>query len=129
MLKAVKESEVNPEIPAIIGKDRWYIFCPGCYLDRKEKHPDDPRTWMNGALHCFSENIHRFNGDVESPTLYPSLLNSYHYGEDRKAYICHSFVTDGRIQFLSDCTHPLANQTVELMDVQPYLDYVKNNIL
>lgn len=28
--------------------------------------------------------------------------------------ICHSFVTDGNIQFLSDCTHSLAGQTVPL---------------
>ena len=29
---------------------------------------------------------------------------------------CHSFVTDGRIQFLSDCTHALAGQTVDLLE-------------
>jgi hypothetical protein len=28
--------------------------------------------------------------------------------------VCHSFVTDGKIQFLSDCTHSLANTTVEI---------------
>jgi hypothetical protein len=27
---------------------------------------------------------------------------------------CHSFVTSGRIQFLADCTHALAGQTVDL---------------
>lgn len=27
---------------------------------------------------------------------------------------CHSFVTDGRIQFLGDCTHDLAGKTVDL---------------
>lgn len=31
--------------------------------------------------------------------------------------VCHSFVRDGRIQFLSDCTHKLANQTVDLPDI------------
>lgn len=30
--------------------------------------------------------------------------------------VCHSFVTDGRIQFLVDCTHALAGQTVDLPD-------------
>jgi len=30
--------------------------------------------------------------------------------------VCHSFVTDGRIQFLGDCTHTLAGQTVDLPD-------------
>jgi hypothetical protein len=27
---------------------------------------------------------------------------------------CHSFVTDGKIQFLPDCYHSLKGQTVEL---------------
>lgn len=31
-----------------------------------------------------------------------------------KCGVCHSFVTDGRIQFLGDCTHALAGQTVDL---------------
>jgi len=30
--------------------------------------------------------------------------------------VCHSFVTDGRIQFLTDCTHALAGQTVDIPD-------------
>lgn len=30
--------------------------------------------------------------------------------------VCHSFVTDGRIQFLGDCTHALAGLTVDLPD-------------
>jgi len=28
--------------------------------------------------------------------------------------VCHSFVTDGNIQYLGDCTHELAGQTIEL---------------
>ncbi len=28
--------------------------------------------------------------------------------------VCHTFVTDGRIQFLGDCTHVMAGQTVDL---------------
>jgi hypothetical protein len=31
-------------------------------------------------------------------------------------HCCHSFVTNGKIQFLADCTHKLAGQTVELPD-------------
>ena len=30
------------------------------------------------------------------------------------AKACHSFITDGRIQYLGDCTHPLAGQTLDL---------------
>jgi hypothetical protein len=30
--------------------------------------------------------------------------------------VCHSFIIDGRIQFLGDCDHELASQTVEIPD-------------
>lgn len=77
-------------------------------------------------------------GDVDRPTFSPSILvRSGHHASHYKAgdncwctyyaenppppserrfecAICHSFVTDGRIQFLGDCTHKLAGQTVEL---------------
>jgi len=33
---------------------------------------------------------------------------------DKHSTVCYSYITDGRIQFLSDCTHELANQTVDL---------------
>ena len=32
--------------------------------------------------------------------------------------VCHSFVTDGRIQFLADSNHALAGQTVDLPEVE-----------
>ena len=79
-----------------------------------------------------------FNGDVERPTFMPSLLvTSGHYVAGHKpgscwctynaehpdklapftCYVCHSFVTNGRIQFLGDCTHALAGQTVDLPEL------------
>jgi hypothetical protein len=95
------------------------FWCPGC----KEPHGVNSR-WT-------------FNGDSNAPTFSPSVLvRSGHYapsassadcwctynaarpGEpaDFECRVCHSFVTDGRIQFLSDCTHDLAGQTVGLPD-------------
>lgn len=35
-----------------------------------------------------------------------------------KTHVCHSFIRDGRIEFLSDCTHALAGQTVDLPDIE-----------
>ena len=32
--------------------------------------------------------------------------------------VCHSFVNDGQVQFLDDCTHELAGQTLLLLDVE-----------
>lgn len=78
-----------------------------------------------------------WNGDTEKPTFSPSVLvRSGHYvprkpGEPESCwctyakehpeeklpfgcYLCHSFVRDGMVQFLGDCTHALAGQTVPL---------------
>lgn len=92
----------------------WMIFCPAC----KRGHNFDGR-WT-------------FNGNVEKPTFMPSMLVNRDRWEppvtpenmdewERKPWeqtkvtkICHSFVTDGQIQFLGDCTHELAGKTVPL---------------
>jgi hypothetical protein len=99
-------------------KEGLNFLCPGC----NEIH--SVSTLPNGWA---------FNGDFEKPTLSPSILvRSGHYAKDAepgncwcdfsertgqtsdfKCFRCHSFVTDGRIQFLSDCTHELAGQTVD----------------
>lgn len=58
-----------------------------------------------------------WNGDSERPTFTPSILARVHFNSDKPAKICHSFVIDGQIQFLNDCTHKLAGQTVPMLDV------------
>ena len=85
------------------------FFCPGC-----------------NAAHTINTNPGGwgFNGNVESPTFTPSVLVTHEAKPDaderfiewRTKRICHSFVTDGRIQFLGDCTHALVGQTVPLAD-------------
>ena len=55
-----------------------------------------------------------FNGDVERPTFSPSMLATCTYGEDGRKTVCHSFVRDGRVEYLADCTHALAGQTIDL---------------
>ncbi len=71
-----------------------------------------------------------FNGDYDRPTFTPSVLvrgtqpmtDDEHRrimaGErvEPRPFVCHSFVRDGQIQFLGDCTHALAGQTVALRD-------------
>lgn len=57
-----------------------------------------------------------WNGDTERPTLKPSILTQ---GEDEHGkHRCHTFVTDGKVQFLADCSHEFANQTLDLLDVE-----------
>jgi hypothetical protein len=58
-----------------------------------------------------------WNGDCDRPTLRPSVLTRGVYS-DGKDHVCHSWITDGQIHFLEDCTHSLAGQTLDLLDLQ-----------
>jgi hypothetical protein len=77
--------------------------CPGCsYMHIVRVIPKD-------NMPCWG-----FNNNFDKPTFTPSILVRWNEGEDYKEMVCHSFVTDGNIQFLNDCTHKLAGQTVPL---------------
>lgn len=112
-----------------VDNQELMFWCPGCDGIHMIRHGECPRpgwTW---------------NGSVDRPTFSPSILVSgtkitekgraeirawsdagypKHEGAfDSVPNICHSFVTDGRIRFLSDCTHALAGQTVDLPEWEP----------
>lgn len=73
-----------------------------------------------------------WNGDTEKPTLRPSIATSgcrqitdeegarIMAGEelDLPKINCHTWVNDGMVQFLADCTHELAGQTLPLLEVE-----------
>lgn len=107
----------------------WYLIdCPGCgHLHSIAVNP----PFGNGAKWTF-------NGDLEYPTFSPSLLvrtgkhadpnlesHIKDWPQDEKdAYIkhstiCHSFIRDGNIEFLSDSTHQYAGRTMPLTDFDP----------
>lgn len=74
----------------------YYTFqCPGC-----------------GYTHSIN-TMWAFNNDVENPTFTPSIL----VNKTEVHFRCHSFITDGKIQFLADCTHNYASQTLELGEI------------
>lgn len=57
-----------------------------------------------------------YNGNPDAPTFSPSILVQGHM--HGRPIVCHSFVTDGRVRFLTDCSHSLAGQTVDLPDFE-----------
>ena len=57
-----------------------------------------------------------WNGDMEKPTLKPSILNDPFYNGPKTGRN-HCFVNDGMVKFLNDCTHELKGKTVELLEV------------
>ena len=58
-----------------------------------------------------------WNGNTERPTLRPSVLTRVDFGA-KDSIICHSWVTDGLVHFLPDCTHSLKEQILPLVDQQ-----------
>ncbi len=99
------------ELSPILKKYNDYtlaVMCPGC----KQRHlvwiahPDNPNPHI-----CWD-----WNKDIIKPTFNPSLKVEYPWwdGEKNIDVVCHSFIRDGLIQFLNDCTHELSGKTVPL---------------
>lgn len=95
MSDVLRKFAENPSDPT--GPD-FIFFCPGCRCGHA--------VWVNRK--ASNGAIWTFNGDEDKPTFKPSLLVDSTRGR------CHSYVTDGQIQFLDDCTHDLKGQTVPL---------------
>lgn len=90
------------------------FWCPGCNTHHAPI-VDGSRGWT-------------WNGSYSKPTFSPSILvkgvmpitdeehkaimDGVHI--EPKPLVCHSFVRDGQIEFLSDSTHGLAGKTVAL---------------
>lgn len=101
------------------------FWCPGCNGPHAVS-VDSPVAAANWG----------YNRNPDAPTFTPSVLvRGGHFAEGREhgdcwctyearmgkpapfsCKLCHSFVTDGRIQFLSDSSHAMAGQTVELAE-------------
>lgn len=84
--------------------DHVAFHCPGCATWHVLPVPPHPRAWA-------------FNRDFDKPTFAPSILINVG-GSNPTQPICHSFVRDGCIEFLNDCTHALVGRTVELHAVK-----------
>lgn len=56
-----------------------------------------------------------WDGSVDTPTLYPSILTKGN--NETGEHVCHSWINKGKVQFLNDCTHDLACKIVDLYDV------------
>lgn len=118
---ALEDGSILRSIADATGHNTGYSFmCPGC------KHAHAIYTNWDGKPRW------TFNGDTEKPTFSPSLLIRWDAHEppvtpeNHEEYkrnpwpqqkipkVCHSFIRDGMIQFLNDCTHDLAGKIVPI---------------
>lgn len=111
----------------VAGKYRLSFICPGCDGYHVISHNDPTGgSW-------------EFNNDFDTPTISPSILLRGKQLTDKGnsdieewrdsgcpkrstpfetvERICHSYITDGKIQFLIDSTHKFAGMTVDLPEI------------
>lgn len=113
--------------------NRWHslqVWCPGCdHLHAVTLvGPDGYRPAV-----CWE-----WDGNLEAPTISPSILvygsvflhddgsqcPNWHEDYETETHTqgnCHSFVRAGRWEFLSDCAHALAGQTVDMVPLPDWL--------
>jgi hypothetical protein len=104
-----QDQQGNPDNP------QYAFYCPGCKCHHWFKTTGNSPRWT-------------FNGNMDQPTVRPSILVNHGVYPDGdlktvngkvagyKKIRCHLFITDGKIQYLSDCTHELAGQTIEMQE-------------
>jgi hypothetical protein len=87
----------------------YSFYCAGCKCEHSYIISPDYPSWS-------------FNGDINSPSFTPSLLNRTQTMNNDTQMLednsrCHLFVTNGKIEYLSDCTHEYAGKTLNLLDL------------
>ena len=119
VIKKILRPVQKPERGNPSSHPDFIFFCPGCKCGHGVW-----TTKKNGLNAVWS-----FNGDLERPTFDPSLLieGTRELTDEEHARImageqlnipqtiCHSFVRNGSIEFLPDCTHALAGKTVPMV--------------
>lgn len=88
--------------------DYYSFYCPGCKQEHVYSVFNDGSGWQ-------------FNGDMENPTFTPSLLNRIPFMNKKTGLMeekerCHLYITNGKIEYCSDCYHELAGQSIELKE-------------
>lgn len=106
------------EHPNSPDHEDYFFDCPGCGMFHSITV-----KWGTAVIEARKKENPKaqfpaweFNGSLEKPTFKPSLLCRWRMKRDENG-VCHSFITDGQIQFLPDCTHHLAGKTVSLPEV------------
>lgn len=82
---------------AYLGDLVYEFHCPGCEYDHFIRVIGEGSNWKVTGV------------EDDAPTVTPSILV---HGK----YRCHSFIKNGKIQYLNDCTHHLVGKTIDIPD-------------
>jgi hypothetical protein len=82
-----------------VENSNMYLFhCPAC-----------------GHCHYINDTW-TITGPEDKITVRPSIFVNRGRANP-ESHACHLYITDGKIQYLDDCTHEYAGSTVEMVDV------------
>lgn len=100
---AILRTEVRYQTKVPVGKALW-VWCPACDGAKRLPIEGSRPSW-------------EWNGNLEKPTLTPSILQI----ETQTAPRCHSYLTEGVWNYLSDCTHDMPDRQVPMVPVPDFL--------
>lgn len=101
-------------VGSAIGGKGFVHWCPGC---------DGAHVIWTERNEGSFRPIWSWDGNVDAPTVTPSVRNFTTNGRDGKPLpdgqertLCHYFLKAGNIEFCGDCEHALSGKTVPLPD-------------
>ncbi len=94
------------------------FVCPGCIAGGPDGY-DGVHMLPVNVPYDIGKPAWEWDGNLDAPTLSPSILT--HASVNGKYPQCHSFLKNGVFEFLSDCSHPLANQKVAIPDLPAWV--------
>ena len=86
-------------------KDVHLFYCPACK-----------------RIHSFNDSW-MYNKNAIKPTVTPSLkVTGKDENNNWEPFVCHSYISDGNILYLADCTHDYKNRSILLPNFQQSID-------
>lgn len=96
---------------SIRSGDSIVYGCPGCKVAGAGGFHSIP---VEGA------KAWGFNNNLDAPTLTPSVLakSGTFDNPGELCHTCHHFLRNGKLEYLGDCTHEFAGQTLDLPEIE-----------
>jgi hypothetical protein len=118
---------VNPVAQIVSINDQGDVYkaiqlwCPGCEITDPDGHKHAGLNMLAIEGDETKRPTWQWNGDLVNVGLEPSILTRTKRGEEQVDFVCHSFLRNGMWQFLGDCTHELANQSVPMSPLPDWI--------
>ncbi|MFA5670202.1 MAG: DUF6527 family protein [Balneolaceae bacterium] len=97
-LKEVRSSLYN----AVVGYSFWCVAC------------DSPHAFYTHDGYTNNKSWKLISTDPV--TVQPSIKLTAPYKNETENYCCHLFLLNGKIRYLTDCTHYLAGKEIDMID-------------